>query len=638
LGLAGYLVLFVLCASSAGALGQNLINISPQQCVWQAGDNPAWVAPNLDESAWRHYDVWKPIAGEPRFWVRCHANPSSLRALSHPAVQVRISSAYELYFNGVPLGNSGDLDNGNFSINAISAYPIPSELLSSDSAMTICLRLTHRDLVFVPNQILDSLEPNLQLFLGDKPLLDAMRAQIVLERESHSVGVAVCYGVIGVIAMMLLGLFLYDRSRYELLLLSIDCMCLTTARLNEFGTASMLNYSFAMCQAVQILCTIGFTATQVMFIFALARRRVPVIFWALMAATILITSSFTLEVLMGSRQPTWAGSLDYTLLHTLMLAGEIALSTGPFFAFWPYAQVTRRMGALAGLCMFLGVSNLAYYGVLFQSSSTTSLFAHWGRVVLEFRAFTHAGVLAAILALLFREQQKTAKERALLAGEMQAARAIQSLLAPATLETIPGLFVDVVFHPMRDVGGDFYSCRILAQDRQRVLIGDVSGKGAAAAMTAAVLIGAAQRRNDESPAALLAHLNQVLAEMRLGGFATCLCADLSPEGALTVANAGHLAPYRNGEEVMIESGLPLGIAPDAAYTESTVRLAPNDRLTLLSDGVVEAQSVTGELFGFDRTRDISMQSAEEIACAAQAHGQEDDITVLTFTFAPSEGL
>ena len=78
-------------------------------------------------------------------------------------------------------------------------------------------------------------------------------------------------------------------------------------------------------------------------------------------------------------------------------------------------------------------------------------------------------------------------------------------------------------------------------------------------------------------------------------------------------------------------GLPLGIT-DVAYIETALTLAPGDALTFVSDGVVEAQSPTGELFGFDRTRDL--KSAESIAQAARDFGQEDDITVLTLTFNP----
>ena len=166
----------------------------------------------------------------------------------------------------------------------------------------------------------------------------------------------------------------------------------------------------------------------------------------------------------------------------------------------------------------------------------------------------------------------------------------------------------------------------------------MSGKGAAAAMTAAVLLGAAQGRNADSPTALLEHLNPVLTNMRLGGFATCLCAELSATGTLTLANAGHLPPYRNGEEMELDSGLPLGITADATYNEVTFDLSPGDSLTFIPDGVVEARNASGELFGFDRTAAISHQAAEEIASAAQSFGQEDDITVLKLHFAPAEVL
>ena len=96
-----------------------------------------------------------------------------------------------------------------------------------------------------------------------------------------------------------------------------------------------------------------------------------------------------------------------------------------------------------------------------------------------------------------------------------------------------------------------------------------------------------------------------------------------------MANAGHLSPYRGGTEIPLDPGLPLGIVPGVEYLESARDLAPGVKLTLLSDGVVEARNSSGQLFGFDSTRAISMQSAASIASAAQAFGQEDDITVLT---------
>lgn len=86
----------------------------------------------------------------------------------------------------------------------------------------------------------------------------------------------------------------------------------------------------------------------------------------------------------------------------------------------------------------------------------------------------------------------------------------------------------------------------------------------------------------------------------MGSFATCLCADISG-GVVTLANAGHLSPYRGGQEVSVQPGLPLGIvvSPEA-YEERSFNLEPGDTLTFLSDGVVEARNSRGALFGFER--------------------------------------
>ena len=101
------------------------------------------------------------------------------------------------------------------------------------------------------------------------------------------------------------------------------------------------------------------------------------------------------------------------------------------------------------------------------------------------------------------------------------------------------------------------------------------------------------------------------------------------------SNAGHLAPYRNGEELAIEAGLPLGLISDLKYAESRLEISGGDTLIMLSDGIVEARNPDGELFGFERTQAISTRSAEEIASAAMQFGQEDDITVVKLTCSPA---
>jgi phosphoserine phosphatase RsbU/P len=113
-----------------------------------------------------------------------------------------------------------------------------------------------------------------------------------------------------------------------------------------------------------------------------------------------------------------------------------------------------------------------------------------------------------------------------------------------------------------------------------------------------------------------------------GGFITAGCARFFPDGRLLVANAGHLSPYLDGKELPVEPGLLLGIVADGTYGESTFATSGRT-VTWLSDGVLEAQSPSGELLGFERMAALTVKPAAEIADAAQRWGQEDDITVLT---------
>ena len=102
-------------------------------------------------------------------------------------------------------------------------------------------------------------------------------------------------------------------------------------------------------------------------------------------------------------------------------------------------------------------------------------------------------------------------------------------------------------------------------------------------------------------------------------------------GKLTIANAGHLAPYLNGHELAVHGGMPLGLEATRSYAESTFMLGADEQLTMLTDGVVEARNRQGELYGFDRTAEIATHSADAIANLAREFGQEDDITVLTLS-------
>src|SRR6202012_3402138 len=153
---------------------------------------------------------------------------------------------------------------------------------------------------------------------------------------------------------------------------------------------------------------------------------------------------------------------------------------------------------------------------------------------------------------------RVSREQARTAAELAAAREIQQRLVPSAPPAVAGFRMLAAYLPAQEVGGDFYQVLLQPDVSSLLVVGDVSGKGLRAAMTGALAIGALRTLASENlgPAALLQRLNLQILAAEDGGFVTCLCARISREGLVTTANAGHLAPYRNGVEIELDSGLP----------------------------------------------------------------------------------
>jgi serine phosphatase RsbU (regulator of sigma subunit) len=168
-----------------------------------------------------------------------------------------------------------------------------------------------------------------------------------------------------------------------------------------------------------------------------------------------------------------------------------------------------------------------------------------------------------------------------------------------------------------------------------VAIGDVSGKGLKAAMIVSLIVGTLRTVAvyTQKPAEILAELNTRLHGRFANGFVTCVVLRIPLDGPIVIANAGHIAPYLDGRECELDGSLPLGIVLEMKYEESTLALAAGDTLTLLTDGVPEAQNARKEFFGFDRLAGLLAKhpSAAQVVEAACSFGQEDDLTVLTLT-------
>ncbi|MBC8077258.1 MAG: PP2C family protein-serine/threonine phosphatase [Chloroflexales bacterium] len=203
-------------------------------------------------------------------------------------------------------------------------------------------------------------------------------------------------------------------------------------------------------------------------------------------------------------------------------------------------------------------------------------------------------------------QSVQAQER--VRSELAAARSIQLSLLPHTTPALPNLRVAGRSLPALEVGGDFFAYHVFADGRLGVAVGDVSGKGIPAALLMALALNTFETLVDtyDDQGALLNACNLTLApRMQQSRQNTAFLSVVfdSARHQAAVANAGLVSPllWRNGAVGYVESfGLPLGATSQARYSQQLVALQPGDCMLLLSDGIVEAMNVAGELWGFER--------------------------------------
>jgi len=250
------------------------------------------------------------------------------------------------------------------------------------------------------------------------------------------------------------------------------------------------------------------------------------------------------------------------------------------------------------------------------------------------------------VAQLVREQQAEAKDRERIEQELKVAALIQQTLLPKELPSINGWNVDAFYRPARAVGGDFYDFIQLDDRRLGVVIGDVTDKGVPAALVMATcrsMLRAAAAQHD-SPSAVLADVNEHLVpEIPPAMFVTCLYAIIDIEdGQVVFANAGHNLPYVRTSDGVLElraTGMPLGLMPDMTYDERTHALGAGDVMVLTSDGITEAHSPEGEMYGFSRLMGrVAKKTRDEDICSSLVGDletwtgpgaeQEDDITLV----------
>lgn len=587
------------------------------------GDDLKWAQPAFDDGDWKAVDIEDIGPAQTGWrWFRKHINVGP----DHPNIRILLEGGdgtYELFVNGARV--EGPRLQSAFAVTR----PVERVFDLSNDIGDFALALRTRT---PANYAAYHLPLFLSLTLGTPTAIEYER-QALQSQRMYALLPSLAINLL-LIAMGLggLALFLSQRGQREYLFLGL-----------LFVSAGVAN-CFWIPQQEGILPTSAnywiadplifvFTILQIEFTFSFARVR-PSRLWrvyelALLAPWLLIPA-------------VWTGHLSFDM-YALIEAVAI-LPAGlllPVLLLLWYRRGNREAGWLILPSLLPTVTLFLFdLGGAFASMFGWAQFAvllepvPLGPAQFQIGDLGDLTFLFAIAFVMFFRFTRVSREQARSAAELNAAREIQQRLVPAALPHVSGYTIEAAYLPAQEVGGDFYQVLPQLDGATLIVVGDVSGKGLKAAMTGALAIGALRTLSSEglAPAALLTRLNQQLLQTQEAGFVTCLCARINTAGQIFIANAGHLAPYRNGAEVPIDSGLPLGIAAEALYTESFLQLDPADSLTLLSDGVLEARNPAGELFGFERTTAIATESAVSIAKEAELFGQEDDITVLTLRF------
>jgi sigma-B regulation protein RsbU (phosphoserine phosphatase) len=236
-------------------------------------------------------------------------------------------------------------------------------------------------------------------------------------------------------------------------------------------------------------------------------------------------------------------------------------------------------------------------------------------------------ILAANLAVSLenaRLYEQLARDEARMERDLQAAKRIQgALLRPVPADDY-GLDVAARYLSAREVCGDLYDFLRYGPQQLGIALGDVSGKGTAAALYGAVSIGIMRSLAPQKlqPAEMLRQMNQLVGERRIEGRFMTACFATWQKGRqkLRVANAGQSQPllYKDGRCDRIElTGFPLGIFEDVTYDEWGVTLETGDILVFHSDGIAETYNSEGQLFGNERLRKL-IEQHHEISAAEMA--------------------
>lgn len=628
------------------------------------GDDPQWADPNFDDSSWETTDLrakegsmdpnsgangyvpgWT-AKGHPGYsgfaWYRIRVRvlgaegmgTAGALALLAPSI---VDDSYQIFANGRFIGSFGDFSSSVPTIYTTRPLMFALPASAAQNGVNTTLVLAFR-FYMAPRTLLqvDSGGMHGPPSLG---LASAVTAayHVAWEAELKSFSsIPASAPLFLVFALLILMLYAFDRTEKILLWPLAACLASSLAlALLFFSSISLAITALQYSLLISVLAPamLGCWLFTWLSYFGLSEKKwLRGIILVLILWDVAIELLFETLTLKGPRIPHFVFSAQTASVAASGIVQVVLITLIVIFGI----RKARRVDWMLLL-------SLIFYASPFLTPVLHSL--HIRTTWFPFGIIVQLGLLTLIASLiclwfvLLRRFRGSQRRQQAMEEDVRQAQEVQQVLIPEQLPQVPGLTIESEYRPAREVGGDFFQIVPHPSDGSvLIVVGDVTGKGLQAGMLVALIVGTIRTAVEKSfePLDVIQTLNRRLCG-RGHSHATCLALRIAADSSVTLANAGHMPVYLNGKELAMEGTLPLGMIPNAEFSVTRLKIEPGDRLMLLSDGVAEAQDERGQLFGFDRIHFMLARpiTAAEVATTAQAFGQQDDISVVSISFAPA---
>ncbi|MGP8252842.1 MAG: SpoIIE family protein phosphatase [Terracidiphilus sp.] len=613
------------------------------QWSFHTGDKHGWASPDYDDSGWKTIDIAQPW-GDQGYWAYTgfawYRRRIDFGDTDQAAVFVPNSNCvYEIFWNGVRVGGFRPIPG----MPGEQTVPAAVYHLTRPGRGLMAIRTWAR-----PS---DTSLPGDALGIAATPRAANPEAAAIMLRLEHyaivrsnlaSFSLIPFYG-----GLALLGLVIWIRNRGQKLILWMALYCfslLLYIALNpSVGQATFQWSPLFFSSPFHSLNDVALWYLLIYLLDLDSHRYLLSL--ARILAIVSLLSAFCDSVIF---------SIGWSSTHVLPFQVSDAIFTAGFSIpeLFPLVLVALAIGqgrlgfsrwlvAIAAALneMYFVIWHTAVQGVRFTRFTLGGrmlepAFSVFGVPVAPQEILSTVLILTVIFAV-YRYIVKEARHQRIIREELKSAQELQRVLIPEALPRLPGFAITSAYQPAAEVGGDFFQLVAVDDNTSILVVGDVSGKGLKAAMTVSLIIGALRTLTDltSQPDKILEMLNRRMLGRLQHGFVTCLVIRISSDGACMAASAGHPPPFVGENEMNLPPAMPLGLDPNATYEKQPFDLRVGARLTVYTDGLLEARNRDGEVFGFKRLEKlISLQpEAKEALDAAVEFGQEDDITVLTVT-------